>query len=253
MRKVLRQRMSFLLLGIAFLLLIISCQRTPQVETSPTTATREAELSAATAQLPPLPYDYAALEPNIDAETMRLHHDKHHAAYVNNLNEALEEYPDLQSRSVEELLQDLDSVPEEIRAQVRNNGGGHFNHTMFWQIMSPEGGGDPTGSLAEEIRETFGSVEQFKEQFNQAGANRFGSGWVWLVRNREGQIQIVTTPNQNSPISEGSYPIIGNDVWEHAYYLQYQNRRAEYLSNWWNVVNWTEVSSRSELSLEQDN
>jgi len=182
---------------------------------------------------------------------MRLHHDNHHATYVKNLNEALQKSPNLQNRSVESLLQDLNSVPEEIRTTVRNNAGGHLNHTMFWQIMSPQGGGQPTGSLAEEINKTFGSFEQFKQQFNEAGGDRFGSGWVWLLRNKQGQLQITTTPNQDNPIMEEFYPIMGNDVWEHAYYLKYQNRRAEYVSNWWNVVNWNEVNRRSQLSLNQ--
>jgi Fe-Mn family superoxide dismutase len=198
-----------------------------------------------------LPYDYAALEPHIDAETMQLHHDKHHAAYVNNLNEALAKYPNLQNTDVVILLQDLNSVPEDIRTAVRNNGGGHLNHTMFWQIMSPQGGGEPTGALAEEINKTFGSFAQFKQQFNEAGSGRFGSGWVWLIRNQNGQLQITTTPNQDSPIMDGSYPIMGNDVWEHAYYLKYQNRRTDYLDNWWNVVDWNQVNQRSQQSLNQ--
>ncbi|HEY9820569.1 MAG TPA: superoxide dismutase [Candidatus Sericytochromatia bacterium] len=256
MKKVLQRQIRFLFLGMAFLFLLISCQATPQVQSSPTAVTPTATTlvaqgTATPAQLPPLPYDYAALEPHIDAQTMRLHHDNHHATYVKNLNEALQKSPNLQNRSVESLLQDLNSVPEEIRTTVRNNAGGHLNHTMFWQIMSPQGGGQPTGSLAEEINKTFGSFEQFKQQFNEAGGDRFGSGWVWLVRNKQGQLQITTTPNQDNPIMEEFYPIMGNDVWEHAYYLKYQNRRAEYVSNWWNVVNWNEVNRRSQLSLNQ--
>ncbi|BAT54399.1 superoxide dismutase [Nostoc sp. NIES-3756] len=200
------------------------------------------------AELPPLPYAYDALEKVIDAETMKLHHDKHHAAYVNNLNNALQKHKELQNKSVEALLRDLNSVPEDIRTKVRNNAGGHLNHTIFWQIMSPNGGGQPTGEIAQEINKTFGSFEEFKKQFNQAGGDRFGSGWVWLVRNPQGQLQIVSTPNQDSPIAEGSYPILGNDVWEHAYYLRYQNRRADYLNNWWNVVNWAEVNKRNQAS-----
>ena len=197
-------------------------------------------------ELPPLPYGYDALEPHIDQETMTLHHDKHHAAYVNNLNAALEKYPDLQGKSPEELIRDLNSVPEDIRAAVRNNGGGHVNHSMFWQIMGPNGGGEPTGALADAITQAFGSFEDFKKQFNDAGVKRFGSGWAWLVRNSSGQLQIVSTANQDNPLSEGHYPILGNDVWEHAYYVQYRNRRPDYLAAWWNVVNWEEVSRRFE-------
>ncbi len=205
-------------------------------------------LSTNPAQLAPLPYAYAALERAIDADTMKLHHDQHHAAYVNNLNNALEKYPQLQNSSVEALLQDLSSVPQDIRTAVRNNGGGHLNHTIFWQIMSPEGAGQPTAEIAQEINQTFGSFDTFKQQFNEAATSRFGSGWVWLVRDRQGQLQIVSTQNQDNPISEGLYPIMGNDVWEHAYYLKYQNRRAEYLNDWWSVVNWTEVNRRSQAS-----
>lgn len=197
-------------------------------------------------ELPPLPYGYDALEPHIDQQTMTTHHDKHHAAYVNNLNAALEKYPDLQGKSAEDLIRDLNSVPEDIRAAVRNNGGGHVNHTMFWQIMGPNGGSEPTGALAEAINQAFGSFEDFKKQFNDAGVKRFGSGWAWLVRNSSGQLQIVSTANQDNPLSEGHYPILGNDVWEHAYYLKYQNRRPDYLAAWWNVVNWEEVSRRFE-------
>jgi len=179
---------------------------------------------------------------------MKLHHDRHHASYVENLNEALKQQSNLQNRSVEALLRDLNSVPEAIRTTVQNNGGGHLNHTIFWQIMSPNGGGQPTGAVAEAINQTFGSFENFRKQFNEAGGDRFGSGWVWLVRNSQGQLQITTTPNQDNPITEGFYPILGNDVWEHAYYLRYQNRRAEYLTNWWNVVNWEEVNRRFQLA-----
>lgn len=197
-------------------------------------------------ELPPLPYDYAALEPHIDAQTMTIHHDKHHAAYVNNLNAALEKYPNLQSQSAEDLIRDLNSVPEDIRTAVRNNGGGHVNHTMFWQIMGPNGGGEPTGALADAINDSFGSFEDFKKQFNDAGTKRFGSGWVWLVRGSDGKLSITSTANQDNPLSEGQTPILGNDVWEHAYYLKYQNRRPDYLTAWWNVVNWDEVSKRFE-------
>ncbi|WP_016872332.1 superoxide dismutase [Chlorogloeopsis fritschii PCC 9212] len=229
---------------------------TPIQTTAPVTDTRpiaflDRQLSANPAQLPPLPYPYNALEKAIDAETMKLHHDRHHATYVENLNNALNQYPQLQDRSVEALLRDLNSVPEDIRTTVRNNGGGHLNHTIFWQIMSPQGGVEPTGEIAQEINQTFGSFEEFRKQFNEAGGDRFGSGWVWLVRNPQGQLQITSTPNQDSPITEGSYPIMGNDVWEHAYYLRYQNRRAEYLNNWWNVVNWQEINRRAQASRQQ--
>jgi superoxide dismutase, Fe-Mn family len=200
--------------------------------------------NAALVQLPPLPYDYGALAPTIDAETMQLHHDKHHAAYISKLNEVLEKYPALQNQSVESLLQDLSKVPEDVRKTVQNNGGGHVNHTMFWQIMSPDGGGNPTGTVGEAIVRTFGSFDAFKKQFEAAGANQFGSGWAWLVLNPQKQLQIISTPNQDNPLMQGLYPVMGNDVWEHAYYLSYRNRRAEYLTNWWNVVNWTEVEKR---------
>lgn len=208
-------------------------------------------LSANPAQLAPLPYAYNALEKAIDAETMKIHHDKHHKAYVDNLNNALKKYPQLQGRTIEAMLRDLNNIPEDIRTTVRNNGGGHLNHTMFWEIMSPTGGGLPTGNIATEINKTFGSFENFQKQFNTAGGQRFGSGWVWLVRNPKGQLQITSTPNQDSPIMDGLYPIMGNDVWEHAYYLRYQNRRAEYLSNWWNVVNWNEINKRAQASRSQ--
>lgn len=196
------------------------------------------------ATLPPLPYSYDALEPYIDAETMELHHSAHHASYVESLNEALADYSDLQDNTVEALLRDLDTVPEDIRDAVRNNGGGHYNHSMFWQIMSPDGGGEPTGAIAPAINQTFGSFSEFQEAFEAAGQDRFGSGWVWLVLNDAGDLEITTTPNQDTPLMEGYYPVMGNDVWEHAYYLNYRNRRAEYLSAWWNVVNWPEVNRR---------
>ncbi|HEX4154204.1 MAG TPA: superoxide dismutase [Acidobacteriaceae bacterium] len=196
-------------------------------------------------ELPPLPYDYAALEPTIDEATMKLHHDKHHQAYVTNLNGAVEKHPDLGKKTPEELLKNLSSVPEDVRTTVRNNGGGHVNHTMFWQIMKPGGGGDPTGSIEQQIRADFGSFEDFKKKFNEAAAKQFGSGWGWLVW-KGGKLEIITTPNQDSPLSQGLYPILGNDVWEHAYYLKYNNRRPEYLAAWWNVVNWAEVNKRFE-------
>ncbi|MFN6466305.1 MAG: superoxide dismutase [Nostoc sp. DedVER02] len=201
-------------------------------------------LSAFPATLPPLPYSNGSLTKAIDAETMKLHHDTHHASYVKNLNDALKQYPNLQKRSVEALIVDLNSVPENIRTKVRNNGGGHLNHTIFWQLMSPEGGGQPSGAIAQQINQTFGSFDAFKKQFNAAGTSRFGSGWVWLVRNPQNQLQIVTTANQDNPIMDGLYPIMGNDLWEHAYYLKYRNRRAEYLNNWWSIVNWPQVNRR---------
>jgi Fe-Mn family superoxide dismutase len=195
-------------------------------------------------ELPPLPYDYDALEPHIDAQTMQIHHDKHHAAYVNNLNAALANYPDLQDKSAEDLVKNLNSVPEAIRTAVRNNAGGHVNHTMFWKIMGPNGGGAPTGAIAAAINEAFGDFETFKTQFNEAGTKRFGSGWAWLVRGSDGKLAVISTANQDNPMSDGQYPIMGNDVWEHAYYLKYQNRRPDYLAAWWNVVNWDEVNRR---------
>jgi Fe-Mn family superoxide dismutase len=195
-------------------------------------------------ELPPLPYAYDALEPHIDAQTMQIHHDKHHAAYVNNLNAALANYPELQSKSAEDLIKDLTAVPEAIRTAVRNNGGGHVNHTMFWNIMGPNGGGAPTGAIASAINEAFGDFETFKTQFNDAGVKRFGSGWAWLVRGGDGKLAIVSTANQDNPMTDGSFPILGNDVWEHAYYLKYQNRRPDYLAAWWNTVNWDEVNRR---------
>jgi superoxide dismutase, Fe-Mn family len=190
--------------------------------------------------LPPLPYALDALEPHIDAKTMEIHHGKHHAAYVNNLNAALEKHPDLQGKSAEDLIKDLSAVPEAIRTAVRNNGGGHVNHSMFWTIMGPGKGGAPSGKLADAIQGAFGSFETFKEQFTKAGATRFGSGWAWLVESN-GKLSVESTANQDNPMSEGKRPIMGVDVWEHAYYLKYQNRRPDYLAAWWNVVNWDEV------------
>jgi Fe-Mn family superoxide dismutase len=195
-------------------------------------------------ELPPLPYDYTALEPTIDEKTMHLHHDMHHAAYVKNLNAALEKYPDLQSKSAEDLIRDLSAVPEDIRGAVRNNGGGHVNHSMFWKIMKPGGGGDPTGNIAAAINQTFGSFKDFQAKFNDAGAKQFGSGWAWLAAKKGGGLVVMSTPIQDSPLSQGLYPIFGNDVWEHAYYLKYNNRRPEYLAAWWNVINWDEVNAR---------
>jgi len=194
-------------------------------------------------QLPPLPYEFAALEPHIDAQTMQIHHDKHHNAYVTNLNAALEKYPELQSKSIEDLLREINKVPEDIRTAVRNNGGGHMNHTMFWQIMGPKGGGAPTGALGDAIKSAFGSFDSFKEQFTKAGVTRFGSGWAWLI-DTGGKLSIESTANQDQPIMEGKKAILGLDVWEHAYYLKYQNRRPDYIGAWWNTVNWSAVSSR---------
>jgi Fe-Mn family superoxide dismutase len=194
-------------------------------------------------ELPPLPYDYAALEPHIDEQTMRIHHDKHHGAYVTNLNAALEKHPQLQQKSIEDLLRGINSVPEDIRTAVRNNGGGHANHTMFWEIMGPGKGGAATGAIADAIKSSFGSFDAFKEQVNKAGAARFGSGWAWVI-DAGGKLAIESTPNQDSPLMEGKKIVMGVDVWEHAYYLQYQNRRPDYLNAWWNVVNWDAVNKR---------
>jgi Fe-Mn family superoxide dismutase len=201
-------------------------------------------------QLPPLPYDYSALEPTIDTQTMQLHHDKHHAAYVTNANGALEKHPDLEKKfpTVEDLLRNINQVPEDVRTVLRNNAGGHANHTMFWAIMQPKGGGPASGPVSEAINKAFGSFDQFVEQFNTAGTKVFGSGWVWLARGADRKLQIITTPNQDSPFMQGLYPVMGNDVWEHAYYLKYQNRRADYLKAWWNVVNWKEINKRFEES-----
>jgi len=194
--------------------------------------------------LPPLPYPTNALEPHIDAQTMEIHHGKHHNAYVTNLNAALEKAPELADKSLDDLLRNLNSVPEAVRTAVRNNGGGHWNHSQFWKTMAPNAGGKPTGKLAAAIDAAFGDFEKFKEAFNAAGAGRFGSGWVWLV-NEGGKLAITSTPNQDNPLMDGKAPpILGNDVWEHAYYLKYQNRRPDYLKAWWNTVNWEEVGKR---------
>ncbi len=201
-------------------------------------------------KLPPLTYDYNALEPHIDATTMKFHHDKHHAAYVKNLNAAVAKYPQLKTKTVEELLLNLNTLPKDIQNSVRNNGGGHLNHSMFWQIMGPKGGGVPTGAIAAAINTNFGSFDKFKTQFNEAGTKVFGSGWAWLVRSKDGKLKIISTPNQDNPIVQGLYPIMGNDVWEHAYYLKYQNRRPDYLSAWWNVINWAEVNQRFARALK---
>lgn len=193
--------------------------------------------------LPPLPYDFGALEPHIDARTMEIHHDKHHQTYVNNLNAALEKAPELQKKDLDDLLRDLNKVPENIRTAVRNNGGGHWNHSMFWQIMGSNAGGEPSGKLADAIKTAFESFAKFKEQFAAAATARFGSGWVWLV-SEGGSLKIESTPNQDAPIMEGKKAVLGLDVWEHAYYLKYQNKRPDYVAAWWNVVKWTEVEKR---------
>ena len=194
-------------------------------------------------ELPPLPYAHDALEPFIDTMTMQIHHGKHHAAYVTNLNAALDQYPDLQKQSIDDLIRNIASVPEAIRTAVRNNGGGHANHAMFWQIMAPKAGGEPSGPLADAIKASFGSYENFKGEFKKTALGRFGSGWAWLVNNG-GKLVIESTPNQDSPVMEGKQVVMGVDVWEHAYYLKYQNRRADYVDAWWSVLNWSEVAKR---------
>ncbi|CAN5698254.1 MAG: superoxide dismutase [Gemmatimonadetes bacterium] len=198
--------------------------------------------------LPDLPYDYSALEPHIDEQTMRIHHTKHHQTYVNNLNDALQGHEDLQNMDLERLLRDIENVPQDIRTKVRNNGGGHHNHTLFWQIMRPNGGGEPGGALGEEMRSAFGDFGSFRDQFANAAKGRFGSGWAWLVRGEGGRLQVIDTANQDSPLMMGYTPILGLDVWEHAYYLNYQNRRPDYIEAWWNVVNWEEVTRRFQQS-----
>ena len=200
--------------------------------------------------LPPLPYAFTALEPHIDARTMEIHHDKHHAAYVNNLNAALKDHPELAAKPVNELIADLSAVPEAIRPAVRNNGGGHSNHTFFWEIMGPGMGGTPVGTLAEAITKTFGSFDEFKAKFEEAGVKRFGSGFAWLIVNKQGQLEIISLPNQDSPYMDGNKPVIANDVWEHAYYLHYQNRRPDYLKAWWNVVNWDHAEQNYQTALK---
>ncbi|MEP6689698.1 MAG: superoxide dismutase [Gemmatimonadaceae bacterium] len=196
--------------------------------------------------LPPLPYDFGALEPHIDAKTMEIHHGKHHQAYVNNLNAAIEKAPELADKSLDQLMRDINSIPEAVRAAVRNNGGGHWNHSMFWQIMAPNAGGEPGGALADKIGATFGDFAKLKEQLNAAGVSRFGSGWSWLIADGQGGLSIASTPNQDNPLMDGKTVILGVDVWEHAYYLKYQNRRPDYLAAWWNTVNWPEVTRRYE-------
>ena len=193
--------------------------------------------------LPALPYDLAALEPHIDAKTMEIHHGKHHQTYVNNLNAAIEKAPELASKSLEDLMRNVNSLPEPVRTPIRNNGGGHWNHSMFWQIMSAKAGGEPGGNLGAAIKSAFGDFAKFREQFSAAGVGRFGSGWAWLI-NKGGKLSITSTPNQDNPLMEGQTAIMGLDVWEHAYYLKYQNRRPDYINAWWNVVNWKEVEKR---------
>ena len=193
--------------------------------------------------LPPLPYDFGALEPHIDAKTMEIHHGKHHQTYVNNLNAAIEKAPELASKSLDDLIRNVDKAPEAVRTAIRNNGGGHWNHSMFWQIMSPNAGGEPGGNLGNAVRSAFGDFAKFREQFSAAATGRFGSGWAWLVNNG-GKLSITSTPNQDNPLMVGQKAILGLDVWEHAYYLKYQNRRPDYIQAWWNVVNWKEVEKR---------
>lgn len=204
---------------------------------------KEAGKSAAFS-LPALPYAYDALEPHIDAQTMTIHHTKHHQAYITNLNKALEGHAELASWSLDDLLKKLDKLPESIRTPVRNNGGGHANHSLFWQVMKTGGGGEPGGALADAIQKEFGDFAKFKEQFGDAAMKRFGSGWAWLVKGKDGGLKVYSTANQDSPVMEGHTPLLGIDVWEHAYYLKYQNKRADYLGAWWNVVNWDEVANR---------
>jgi len=219
-----------------------STLKNSEIETLPQTAVIAQNTSEFV--LPALTYDYDALEPYIDSQTMTLHHDKHHAGYVKNLNEAIAPYPEFQEQTIEELLLNLDSLPEDIQTIVRNNGGGHANHSMFWSIMTPDSQGEPTGELADAIAFSFGDFATFQEEFNTAGKKQFGSGWAWLVMNDDQELEVISTPNQDSPLLDGKYPIMGNDVWEHAYYLNYQNKRGDYLDAWWNVINWSEVNNR---------
>jgi Fe-Mn family superoxide dismutase len=197
-------------------------------------------------ELPALPYPFEALEPHIDAQTMQIHHDKHHQAYVTNLNAALDKHPELHKKSLDDLLKGISSVPDDIRAAVRNNGGGHHNHSMFWQLMGPNKGGEPKGKVADAIKGAFGEFAKFKEEFAKAGTTRFGSGWAWLIAGKGGKLSIESSANQDSPLMDAKTAILGCDVWEHAYYLKYQNRRPDYIAAWWNVVNWDEVAKRFE-------
>jgi len=196
-----------------------------------------------TFKLPDLPYAYDALEPHIDEETMKIHHDKHHQAYVDKANKAIEKHSELEGKSIEEILSDLESVPEDIKSDIRNHGGGHANHSLYWEVLSPNGGGEPSGDLAEDIKSTFGSFDEFKDEFKAKATGRFGSGWGWLVVNN-GKLEVINTLNQDTPLSIGKTPILGIDVWEHAYYLNYQNKRGDYVDAFWNVVNWDEVAKR---------
>jgi Fe-Mn family superoxide dismutase len=195
-------------------------------------------------ELPPLPYDFSALEPHIDAQTMEIHHDRHHQAYINNLTAAIAKHPELSDKTVEELLGDLNAIPEDIRAAVRNNGGGHYNHSLFWQIMGPDGGGDPTGPVGNAINSTFGDYASFKDALTKAAVGQFGSGWGWLVKDTSGNLAVFGRPNQDTPLSEGMQVILGVDVWEHAYYLKYQNKRPDYVAAWFNTINWDAVNKR---------
>lgn len=248
----LTKRFNRFVLALLFLAVLVWTGFNPNRSTAETFSTHNHLVAQTQGEftLPPLPYAYDALSEYIDAETMTLHHDKHHAGYVKNLNEAIASYPELQGMTVEELLSNLDEIPQDIQTTVRNNGGGHANHTMFWSIMTPDSSGEPTGAIAEAINETFGDFETFKQEFNDAGKSQFGSGWAWLVLDKDGNLAVTNTANQDSPISNGSYPIMGNDLWEHAYYLKYQNKRADYLDAWWNVVNWDEVNQRFERAKE---
>lgn len=200
-------------------------------------------------ELPPLPYSYDALEPYIDKMTMEIHHTKHHQAYINNLNSALEKYPQFHNFDLEEILKNLNQLPEEIRMTVRNNGGGHYNHSLFWEIMKPQGGGEPKEKLASAIIETFGSFENFKNLFSETALKHFGSGWAWLVLTPDKKLKVYSLPNQDNPLINGDLPIVGLDIWEHAYYLKYQNRRNEYIQAWWNVVNWEKVEENYLVAL----
>lgn len=245
MRNGMSRRVFLKTLGVGSMATVLNAC----IKTNPTSETTGTPTVAPTGEatgfrLPPLPYDYDALEPHIDEQTMQIHHDKHHAGYVSKLNAALEGHPDLQTRSVEELLRDLDDLPESIRTAVRNNGGGHANHTLFWEIMAPDGGGEPSGNLARAIETTFGDIASLQEKVNDAGLNRFGSGWAWLVLTKDGDLDVMSTANQDSPYSHGHIPLLGVDVWEHAYYLKYQNQRGEYLNAWWNTVNWPAIEER---------
>jgi len=213
------------------------------VAAAPLFPARAQAQAAAGYKLPALPYDPASLEPHIDERTMQIHHGKHHQTYVNNLNKALEGHPQLQGKPIQELLRNLNDIPEAIRTAVRNNGGGHANHCLFWIFMSPNGGGEPTGALAQAINKKFGNFAAFKAQFSDAALKQFGSGWAWLVRDKSGELLVRSTPNQDSPLSDGQTPLLTLDVWEHAYYLKYQNKRADYIAAWWNVVNWEAVAS----------